>query len=142
MAGVNGVTIRVPATGGTPEPVTQLAEGEQSNVVNDILPGGEVALVRVTLAGGVNEIRALTLETGESVTLTPGVIPQYSASGHLAFLTADGTLMAALFDPNGMELTGPSVPLVDDVIHYALSETGTYVLVQNFFEELKRLAPN
>ena len=122
--------------------MTQLAEGEQSNVVNDILPGGEVALVRVTLAGGVNEIRALTLETGESVTLTPGVIPQYSASGHLAFLTADGTLMAALFDPNGMELTGPSVPLVDDVIHYALSETGTYVLVQNFFEELKRLAPN
>ena len=32
--------------------------------------------------------------------------PRYAASGHLLFLSEDGTLMAGLFDPGAAELLG------------------------------------
>ena len=123
-------TVRVPATGGAPEPVTRLAEGEESHFIGDVLPGGEGALMRVGFADGETEIRALRFETGETTTLTSGAWPRYAASGHLVFLTTlsgGGTLMAAPFDPETMALTGPAVSVLDDVIQYALSETGDIV---------------
>ena len=116
-------SVRVPATGGPPEPVTRAAEGEQISWVSDFLPGGEGALAHV-LAGSEFEIRALRFATGEMKPLTPGVWPRYAASGHLVYLALDGTLMAARFDPEAMELLGPSVALVEGVVAFAISETG------------------
>jgi serine/threonine-protein kinase len=113
--------LRVPATGGPPEPVTELAEGEATHWISDLLPGGEGALMRVGLTGGEAEIRGLNLATGEMTPLTPGAWPRYAATGHLVFLTAvtgGGTLMAAPFDPGAMEITGPAVPIMEGVIQW------------------------
>ena len=120
LAGV----VRVPATGGPREQLTQLLPGEVAHTISDFLPDGAGALIRVP---GVGEIRSLNLDTGEMTTLTPGTWPRYSATGHLTFIADDGSLMAAPFDPRAMELTGPAVPIIERVNHYALSETGSLV---------------
>ena len=64
-----------------------------------------------------------------SVTAASG---RYAASGHVVYATADGTLMAAPFDLERLEVTGPSVALLggvqvkpSSVSPFALSETGT-----------------
>ena len=130
------VTVRVPVTGGEPEPVTPVVENQVYGLgswVADFLPDGEVALVSVNantnanIGGGEFEIHALRLDTGEMTPLTPGTFPRYSGSGHLTFIASDGSLMAAPFDASKMEITGPSVPLVENVAHYAISETGDLV---------------
>ena len=100
--------VRVPSTGGPPEQVTQPAEGEPFIFVADFLPGGNTALTHVLLGAGEFEVRTMSLATGETALVTPGSWPRYAPSGHLTFLSTDGTLMAAPFDPSGMEITGPS----------------------------------
>ena len=120
-------SMRVPVTGGPPEPVTHVAEGEATHFVSDFLPGGEGALMHVIFSGGEWEIRALRFDTGEMTTLTPGRWPRYAASGHLTFRANNGSLMAAPFDPRAMEITGPVVPMIEDVTHFALSETGSLI---------------
>lgn len=125
----DNVGVRIRAAGGSPEPITQLVEGEQFSWVSDVLPGGGGALAIAQLSSGEYEIRALRFDTGESVRLRAGVFPRYAASGHMMFITSDNTLMAAPFDPRAMEITGPSVPLVEGVTQYALSEKGDLVYI-------------
>ena len=120
-------SLRVPVTGGPPEPVTQLAEGEQGTFVADFLPGGSAALAHVVLETGDWEVRTMSLATGEMERVTPGQWPRYAASGHLTFLSTEGTLMAAPFDPRSMVITGPSVSIIEGVAQYALSTTGDLV---------------
>jgi serine/threonine-protein kinase len=57
---------------------------------------------------------------------------RYAASGHVVYATADGTLLAAPFDVRRLEVTGPSVALVEGVLvkpgsasQFALSAAGT-----------------
>ena len=118
----NGI-VRVPATGGPPEPVTERLGGEVLTVT-DLLPGGDGALFTVRLLGGAWEVRALRLETGEMRALASGFLARYAESGHLLYSTPDGTLMAARFDPDAMELLGPSVALLDGVRAFSISDTG------------------
>ena len=120
-------SVRVPATGGQPEQVTQMAEGEQFVLVADFLPGGNTALTHMLLSNGDWEVRTLRLATGEMERITPGQWPRYASSGHVTFISEDGTLMAAPFDRGAMEITGPSVSLIEGVTQYAISETGDLV---------------
>jgi serine/threonine-protein kinase len=60
-----------------------------------------------------------------------GTMARYSATGHVVYATAGGTLMAAPFDLRRLEVTGPSVTLVEGVAvdndatsQFALSESG------------------
>ncbi len=122
-ATVGGSIVRVPATGGPPEPVVQPAGGEVSFYLADVLPGGTVALIRVD-TGIQNEIRAVRLDTGEMNLLTFGDFARYAASGHVVYLTLDGTLMAAPLDPGELELGGQPVALVEDVLTFSISHTG------------------
>ena len=90
-----------------------------------------------------------------------GTMARYAASGHVVYATIEGALMAAPFDLRRLEVTGPSVVMMDGVqvkargaSQFALSETGSLVyltwtearrsvvLLQNFFDELKELVPN
>src|SRR5262249_45456071 len=64
----------------------------------------------------------------------PGYSPVYAASGHLVYLRSGGVLMAAPFDASRLEVTGPSVPVLNGVSynpggagHFALAGTGTLV---------------
>ena len=83
---------------------------------------------------GGNEIAVLDLTTGEHTVLVRGVSARYAASGHLVFVTDDGTLMAAPFDQDGLALTGEAVGLTANVrvrgatsVDLAVSSTGTLV---------------
>jgi serine/threonine-protein kinase len=71
-------------------------------------------------------------EGGEVREILTGTMARYAASGHVVYATADGTLMAAPFDLKRLEVTGPSVGLLEGVevkfnsaSQFTLSETGT-----------------
>ena len=119
--------VRVPATGGPLEPVTATGDGVRS-FFSDILPGAAVALVDVDIGGGGWEVRALRLETGDMRGLVPGGgdggFARYTDSGHLVYIAPGRTLMAARFDPEAMELLGPSVALLDGVVAFSISDEG------------------
>ena len=118
---------RVPATGGPPEPVTATGDGVRY-FFTDILPGAAVALLNVDMGDGTWDVRALRLETGEMKGLVPGGpnvgFARYADSGHLVYIAPDRTLMAARFDPEAMELLGPSVALEEGVVAFSISDTG------------------
>ena len=120
-------TLRTLATEGVPQALTSLADGESSHLILDILPGGEGALVVVQFASRQSEIRALSFDTGEMEFVTLGHFPRYANSGHLLFRDPDGSLAAARFDPNALELSGRAVPLVEDIFSFRLSDTGTLI---------------
>jgi hypothetical protein len=58
-------TVRVPMNGGPADTLTQITGGDVAHIIFDFLPGGESALLHVTLPGGEFESRAIDLATGE-----------------------------------------------------------------------------
>ena len=85
------------------------------------------------LTGEGSEVWAIDLETHERTFLTTGNRPRYASTGHLLFSTPDGVLMAQPIDPATAELTGPAVPVLEDVTVidglalYAVSESGSLI---------------
>ena len=127
---------RVPSGGGTPEVITEVdtAAGDQNHVDVDVLPGGR-AVYRVNRAGDPR-IQAMDVETGEVKDLTAGRAPVYSTTGHLLFQDAtEAILLAAPFDVEQLELTGPALPLAEglflvglgNVANVGISQTGRLV---------------
>ncbi len=104
-----------------------------------VLPGDRIAIVRVrhgSDAPGDFSIVALRIATGERRTVTRGVSAVYS-SGHLLFVTADGTLEAAPFDGAQLALGAPPVVVAGNVqiagtyagVDFAVTEAGTLYYV-------------
>ncbi len=101
----------------------------------DLLPNGRGLIV--TLLQGAEDraqVGVIDLDTGELRTLTTGMSGRYSPSGHLFYASSNGTLFAAEFDQDKMELTGPPRPVVQDVWQqgfgaamYRLAPDGTLV---------------
>jgi len=128
--------LRVAAGGGQPEVITRpdtAALGENEYWFVDVLPGGRGAVFMANGLGGFR-IQAVDLETREVKDLTPGTFPRYSPTGHLLFIDEDGTLLAAAFDVERLELTGDPVPLASGLTvlsygegFFALSQTGRLV---------------
>ncbi|HZD04565.1 MAG TPA: hypothetical protein VE173_06595, partial [Longimicrobiales bacterium] len=120
---------RVPASGGAVEVVMEQEVGSLGDF--QVLPGGEVAVFSDW--SDSPHIEAVRLATGERKVLTPGAKPYVMPGGYLVFGSVDGQILAAPFDADALELTGPEVPLVDGVMValdypvYSLSETGTLV---------------
>ena len=85
-----------------------------------VLPGGKavVFLVRYNQRWGSGEqIVVRSLETGDQKVLVENATdPRYVPTGHLVYAET-GRLMAAPFDLEQLELTGPAVPMVEDLIH-------------------------
>ena len=126
----------MPAGGGSPEIVTEVdtGAGDQVNVLLDVLPDGRGVVFMVGRGTLDRRIQAVDVETGEVKDLTPGSYPRYSPTGHLLFMDADATLLAAPFDVERLELTGAAVPVAEDVAalgngtgFFAVSQTGTLV---------------
>ena len=126
------VICRVPATGSEPEAVTSPTDGEQ--VWPDALPDEHGLLLTLRLSGTPEQSRIAVVgpEGGEVREILTGTMARYAASGHVVYATAEGTLMAAPFDLRRLEVTGPSVALLEGVqvkpgsaSQFALSETGT-----------------
>ncbi|MGE5276438.1 MAG: protein kinase domain-containing protein [Acidobacteriota bacterium] len=108
--------------------------GEQAYWWPELLPGGKAALF-VIRAGDTFEtasIAALRLDNGaKKILLQGGTSPRYAPTGHLVYARG-GTLLAAPFDPERLEVTGASVPLISGIrteatgaAQYAFSGNGT-----------------
>ncbi|HUP52353.1 MAG TPA: protein kinase [Longimicrobiales bacterium] len=116
-------TGRVLATGGPTDTVTALAAGDAQQIVNEVFPESNGALLEVLLGGGAFEVRVLDLGSGEARHLLSGEDPQYVETGHLVWID-NGTLMGAPFDTRALELTGPAVALLEGVNAHSVSRDG------------------
>ncbi len=134
---------RVSAEGGrptllaAPDPST----GENGYLWPEVLPGSEWVLFTVEPVGvaGVEDFRlaSLSLETGEvrRLEVGGGMQPRRLGTGQLVFARR-GSLFAAPFDPGGPEVTGPALPIVQNVMtlsrgagQFAVSAAGVLAYV-------------
>lgn len=131
--GFSGLS-RIPASGGTPQQVTTLADGEGSHRWPSFLPGGQAVLFTIGSGGEVWDdarIAVQWLTGGERrILIQEGTDGRYVPSGHLVYLRG-GTLLAAPFDLHKYRLTGNSVPIErgvrqdsTGVAHYTFSQQG------------------
>jgi Tol biopolymer transport system component len=109
-----GDSIRgVPASGGTPQPITFLdrARGETEHMWPFFLPDGRHFLFVVIKAGGARETRLGTLGSRESRLVgRTEKRAEYASPGYLVFV--DGSvLMAQPFDARSARATGDPVPI-------------------------------
>ena len=98
---LDGPLRRVPAAGGEPQDLTQLAEGEVAHRFPEFLPGGDAVLFAAFESNDPKTaaIHALSLSTGERKLVLRGATqPRYAASGHLIYAVGT-TLYAVAFDP-------------------------------------------
>jgi len=123
---------RVPVTGvdGVGESVIQREESDGNLAYFQVLPGGEVAVF--TVRAPPTRIEAIRLDTKERKIVAPGGMRAYvTPTGHLVFATAEGQILAAPFDSEAMETTGPAVSLIEGVHirdwdpSFSLSDSGT-----------------
>jgi eukaryotic-like serine/threonine-protein kinase len=108
--------VRVPEGGGRPpEPVTVVdrAAGETSHLFPVALPNGKGILFTVQRGGiaATNDIAVAVPGSGKHTILARGSGARYASSGHLLYMTSDGTVMAAPFDLDRLALKGTAVPL-------------------------------
>jgi serine/threonine-protein kinase len=106
---------RVPASGGTAEPVTKLA-GEFQHRFPHVMPGG-VALLYSAVVGPsatTDRIYVHSFKDGQSRALVPGMAPHYLPSGHLAYVDG-GRVMAVRFDASRLEVKGTPTVMMDGV---------------------------
>ncbi len=157
---------RVSASGGEPAALTELdrAAGEVSHRLPHVLPGAEAVLFTVmrfqtdTTGWSKSQIAVQSLGGQEKRILIEGgsdarYVPTGNLTGHLVY-ALEGTLMAAPFDLQKLELSGPIVPVQENVSHaiysgvsgqetgagqFAFSNSGTLAYISgSLFPEAKR----
>ena len=127
---------RVPAGGGKPSELTQLAANEIDHRYPDVLPDGSALLFNDFGGTGGQQIYVQSLKTGQRHRLTTGVGPHYLATGHIVYVL-DGTLYAMPFDAARLEATGQPTALIEGIFEttsagsetpqMSVSRTGTLV---------------
>ena len=122
------------ASGGTPEPVTTLADGEIGHALPHELPDGRGLLFTVNrgVANG-EQVAVQPSEGGPHRILTAGSKPSLLPTGHLV-VAREFALWAAPFDLDRLELIAEPVPVLEGVnasiggfSRYALASDGTLV---------------
>ena len=137
-ANTPGVTLmRVSAAGGTPDRLTTIEQGEVTQRFPQILAGGKAVLfMSHNTTGGYEDANIIVqpLPSGpRKVIVRGGYYGRYVSSGHLLYVHG-GTLFAAPFDLNRLELAGQPVPVVEGIAsgpgggaQFATSLNGTLV---------------
>ena len=128
---------RVPASGGA---AGVLAASDPSDADRylwpEVLPGGgDAVFTRVDDSGF--HLAAVSLETGVVRSLgLDGTSPHFTARGYLVFARRDGALLGAPFDPRAVRISGPSLPITEQVqvgmggaAKLGISEDGTLAYV-------------
>ncbi len=128
---------QVSAAGGTPQPITA-SEGLIGHCWPDVLPGGRAVIFTInTPTRGMDpQIVVQSLVTGQRKLLgVYGTSPRYVPTGHLVF-TVNGTLLAAPFDLDRLEITGVTVPIIEKIaesssgaVSFSFSRSGSLVYV-------------
>ena len=138
--GTNTTLSKVSSAGGVPTPLTSLKEGERTNRWPQVLPGSQAVLFSAYAAIDPEDanIDVISMKTGERKTVMKGgYSPHYAATslraGYLLYLHKN-TMFAAPFDSTSLTVTGPSVPVLEEVSsnntaggNFALSFTGTLI---------------
>ncbi|HET7292501.1 MAG TPA: hypothetical protein VFM88_08760 [Vicinamibacteria bacterium] len=144
-----GALWRVPAAGGEPRPLTDLAPPEEVLHTDPlVLPGGRTVLFTCLTAAPLRgRIEAIPLAGGRrSVVLEGGISPVWSPTGHLLF-GREGAVWAVPFDPLEARALGPAVRVIPPGVvgsvragslGYHLSANGTLVFYPANFDD-KRL---
>ena len=135
-----GGLFRVPEGGGEPTPLTMLdaGQGETSHSWPSLILNHQAVLFATTSTRPFltsSQLAVLAVETGEVKRLgLVGTSPRYIATGHLVYVTDDGSVLAAPFDPEQLAVTGSPVTLVEGVTltvsgatNVSLSDTGRLV---------------
>ena len=110
----------------------------------NVLPGGKSALITLYKGGTDNQhghLGVLSLGDGRVTELNvPGLNARYVPSGHILFGRSDGSVFAAAFSLRRLRVTGPAVPVLENValgpggaLKVVISENGTllYMSVGN-----------
>ena len=132
---------QVPGTGGTPEVVIPVEDGEQAHGPQ-MLPGGEWVLFTLRPAGvsvwDAAQIVMQSLVTGERVVLIEGGRDaRYVETGHLVY-ALNGVVFAMAFDRDARQVLGGPVPLVEGVrdvptltgaVQFSVARNGSLVYV-------------
>lgn len=119
-SGGQGCIYRIPASGGTPEPIAEPSPLKARQLeYPQLLPDGDTVLFTVVYEPGNFDgaaTAALSIKSGKIKTILPNSAhARCVSSGHLVFLR-DGALFAARFNANTLELSGTPALLVDDLI--------------------------
>ena len=130
--------LRISSAGGTAEPLTSLAEGEVIQIWPQVLPGSKAVLYTSSGTTGAYNDADLVVHVlphgPRKVVQRGGYHGRYLSSGHLVYIH-DGTLFAAPFDLDRLEVTGEPVPALGGVksnlitggAQFAASANGTLV---------------
>jgi serine/threonine protein kinase/Tol biopolymer transport system component len=132
---------QVSEAGGIPQPLTRLEKGDNSHRWPNFLPDDKAVLFAAG-PSGFNftnaQVAVQSLGTSERRNLIQqgATQPRYAPSGHLVYAQG-GSLIAAPFDPQRLEVTGAAVPMVEGVLQttttgaaqYSLSANGSLVYV-------------
>ena len=132
--------VRIRPAGGTQEiaTVVDTAAGETDHIWPEALPDGRGVLFTVGRGQDLGEadIGVLSPDGGPHRVLVRGVSARYAESGHLLYVTADGTLMAGPFDLKRLELTGEATRITEGLavrpfgsVDVTISRTGTLMYV-------------
>jgi serine/threonine-protein kinase len=125
---------RAPAGGGPTEVVTSSADGAPRHLYPHVIPG--VGVIFTLNAPGGPGIHAFEFGSSDVRALAQGgTQPHVTASGHLVFASPQGEFLAAAFDAESLELTGPAIPTLTGVAYdaptlqspFAISTNGTLV---------------
>jgi serine/threonine-protein kinase len=121
--------LRVSSSGGVPEPLTSLENGEGAQRWPQVLAGGKAVLytsIGVTQNSNFENANIVVqpLPSGtRKVVLRGGYYGRYLPSGQLVYLH-EGTVFAASFDLARLELAGPPTPVVEGVDVNPFAGTG------------------
>ena len=112
--------LRIPVDGGGWSLASQLdtIADEKGHTPTDALPNGRGLLMTVShtpnTMAALYDVAVLDLRTGTHRVLTRGVYGRYLAPGYLLVVRTDGVLLAAPFDQDKLEMTGPLVPISNE----------------------------
>jgi len=113
-----GPLSRVAASGGEPQPITTLAEGEVTHRWPQLVDDGKALLFTASRFNGQYEDATTVVQRlprgPRTDLLSGGYYPRYARSGHLLYVHS-GTLFAAPVDLRTATLRGASVPVVEGI---------------------------
>ena len=114
---------QIPASGGTPRPVTSFEEGEFRYESPAFLPDGKHFVFATSDREHVHTIWSASLDKSEKkLVLKDADYPQY-ASGYLLFVGSGRRVFAQEFDPGSGKLSGPVITLAESTA-YSVSSNG------------------
>ena len=143
--------LRIPAAGGTPQPLTKLdeAHGERTHRWPQWLPDGRSVLFTVRSEASADyeggTIEVVRVDTGQrKVVHRGGYYARYVPTGHILYVQ-NGTVFALPFDLKRLEVTGSQMPVLEDLetnpaegsAQFGVSDNG----LLTYLPQAERLAP-